>query len=592
MKVVIGDSEPPPQKEKADGLGRQPAVKAVIGDSGVRSTYVNNGVHSAVVKDISWGAPIIAADDPELGRGSFGIVFRGKWKQPNSPALPIAVKVLSRSIANAKSLDYNVQLGKAMEEAQMVVSLRAKGAGVSDSIIDVYGFTQGPLPADLTEKFLARPGEEAFGIVMRLEEGGSLDHQLYKAGTQYDITEKLRILAGISKGLANLHGANVVHGDLKPANVLFNGPPSESNPPKVRLSDFGLSTLREAVASYDSTLDGTMNKRGTSRYCAPEMFGLEDEPEKVARASRRTDVYAFAITAWEVLAGQRPFEQQFRGNEARMVNEVVAKDTRPSMDSLPIGVPPNIRQMMEDCWSKDRQQRWTAQECFAALDMAYNRMAGKEFDIFLSHKWTSKKFLSHVHLLLCEHGYKVWYDMDHMGHDLNKSMEEGVEKSTVVLACVDTDYQKRPNCMLELLHAHKVVKEGKHRTKTIIGVLMENDIGWGANWGAQKLKDIIELKDLLASRQDISPNSKILDVLPANKMYVSYHQLLCPRALHKDNTCKTECKDGCLSEKWGFEHLLAADLRDGLPTPVTLQALRNHGETALLFKLLRIELGK
>ena len=48
----------------------------------------------------------------------------------------------------------------------------------------VYGFTQGRLPASLTNLFQAKAGEEAFGIVMRLENGGSLEDHLYKKGTQ------------------------------------------------------------------------------------------------------------------------------------------------------------------------------------------------------------------------------------------------------------------------------------------------------------------------------------------------------------------------------------------------------------------------
>lgn len=189
-----------------------------------------------------------------------------------------------------------------------------------------------------------------------------------------------------------------------------------------------------------------------------------------------------------------------------------------------------------------------------------------------------------MHKLLCEHGYKVWYDMDHMGHDLNKSMEQGVEKSTVVLACVDAEYLKRPNCMLELLHAHMVVTEGKHRTKTIIGVLMEDGIGWGANWGAQELKDIPPLTDLLARRTDIDPT---VNILPSNKMYVQYHTLLklqweapAPVPPPAPQGQATPDPNNPQGQATGVE----------IPTPDTLNTLRNHDETALLFKLLRMEI--
>ena len=114
-----------------------------------------------------------------------------------------------------------------------------------------------------------------------------------------------------------------------------------------------------------------------------------------------------------------------------------------------------------------------------------------EYDIFFSHRWANKPFLSHLHHLLCEHGYRVWYvhspaphytrphrsspscahsslssnpsqwvlryDANEMGFDLVTSMTQGIQKSTVVLCCVDSEYSKSTNCMLELRHAAKVM---------------------------------------------------------------------------------------------------------------------------------------
>ena len=137
----------------------------------------------------------------------------------------------------------------------------------------VYGFTQGRLPASLTAPFKATAGEDAFGIVMRLENGGSLEDHLYKKGTQvehcawtilttapfsnlvsnsfssyrtplshfllrylfygtqFTLTEKIRIIAGIAKGLTALHSIGMIHADLKPGNILLSG----QTPPEVRL---------------------------------------------------------------------------------------------------------------------------------------------------------------------------------------------------------------------------------------------------------------------------------------------------------------------------------------------------------------------
>ena len=144
--------------------------------------------------------------------------------------------------------------------------------------------------------------------------------------------------------------------------------------------------------------------------------------------------------------------------------------------------------------------------------------------------------------MLCEHGYTVWYDVHHMGYDLKKSMEQGIQKSVVVLACVDSEYQKRDNCMLELRHAHKVVTQGGHRTKATIGVMMEDGIGWGANWGSDEVKDILDTK---------------------GKMFVALHSL---------NNAAREDPDG--------------------PTEQMLQDLRDHDQIKQMFKMLREQLGK
>ena len=487
---------------------------------------------SGTIRSIPWTDLSIDETSPLLGKGSFGVVFRGVWKQPGQASgCAIAVKVLSRTAADAKGLVYDDQLVKGREEAELVRSVSSRGLQLSECMTLVHGFAQGPLPSSLTEPFRARLREEAFGIVMRLEEGGSLEYQLYTLGTKFPMLEKIRILAGISRGLTALHGIGIVHADLKPANVLLSG----DDPPNIRLSDFGLSKLKASTATSASTLNMTDHKKGTIKYCAPEMLDLEDGSGQVAGASRRTDVYAFAITAWEILVGARPFENT--SNQHQLEKDIL-RGERPLLTRLPVATPDRIKEMIIDCWDKDRDRskRWLASECFTAINREYQLQTLTEFDVFFSHRWASKKFLSHVYNLMCTDGFTVWYDVHHMGHDLVKSMEEGIEKSTVVLACVDSDYQARPNCMLELRHAHKVVTQGGHRTKCIIGVMMEDGIGWGANWGTDEVKGILD---------------------PKGKMFVALHAL---------NNAAWEDPDG--------------------PTEQMLEELREHDQIKQLIKML------
>ena len=440
------------------------------------------------VKPIDWVELKIDSGKP-IGQGSFGHVFRGKWRQRQG-LIDVAVKVLSRAVADAKDFDYDDMLIKGKEEAELVHSVSARSPWFADCITFVYGFAEGGLPPSLLKPFRGSAGDEAFGIVMRLEESGALDDLLYKRPAPRSLTENIRIITGVSRGLAALHSLNVVHGDMKPGNVLLSG----HKPPEVRLSDFGLSAYRDAG---DGSLGGSVmhmtstGTRGTLVYCAPEMLDAEDGSGNVARASRSTDVYALAVMTWEILSGQLPFDNM--KTPLALSTAVVRDGTRPPLDKLPVDTPKHIRQMIADCWDKDRSRRWAASDCFAALSHEYERLASKDFDIFFSHRWASKPFLSHVYSLLCEQGFRVWYDVNEMGYDLDKSMRDGVQNSTVVLACVDPEYQRRPNCMLELRHAHKCVTEelGQHRTKAILGVMMQDGVGWGENWGTDELQDIL-----------------------------------------------------------------------------------------------------
>jgi serine/threonine protein kinase len=116
--------------------------------------------------------------------------------------------------------------------------------------------------------------------------------------------EKIRILCGITRGLAELHTIGIVHADLKPENVFLSG----DNPSKIRLGDFGLSIMRDTT--FTSTLALTAHMRGTPLYSAPEMLPnpfAQNVDAQVAKPSRKTDMYAFAVLAWELLTQSKPF---------------------------------------------------------------------------------------------------------------------------------------------------------------------------------------------------------------------------------------------------------------------------------------------
>jgi serine/threonine-protein kinase len=106
----------------------------------------------------------------------------------------------------------------------------------------------------------------------------------------------VEIISSVAAALDAAHAAGLVHRDVKPANMLIDVRPDR--PDHVYLSDFGLS--KGAMSS--SKLTGTGLFLGTADYAAPEQI-------EGRAVDGRTDQYALACAAFELLAGAPPFQR-------------------------------------------------------------------------------------------------------------------------------------------------------------------------------------------------------------------------------------------------------------------------------------------
>ena len=128
----------------------------------------------------------------------------------------------------------------------------------------------------------------ALRIVMEHVAGGSLDDRLAR-GTRLPHDEALRAWRDVLRGLSAAHALGIVHGDVKPANVLLT-PEGDA-----KLGDFGL-----ARSPADATLPGTdAALAGTPAYMAPEQMRGE-------APTAASDVFAAAVLAYRALAGRLP----------------------------------------------------------------------------------------------------------------------------------------------------------------------------------------------------------------------------------------------------------------------------------------------
>ena len=182
-------------------------------------------------------------------------------------------------------------------------------------------------------------------IVMELLEGDTLAARL-TAG-RLSVAETLRIAGQIGAALEAAHRAGIVHRDLKPGNIMLTRAGA-------KLLDFGLAT-RAAAATFpggvaattaaSSSVPGTVV--GTWQYMAPEQ--ILGRP-----ADARTDVFAFGVMLYEMLAGRRPFA----GDSAPQIIAAILERDTPPLSTVAPDVPWALRRIVEKCLAKSADARW------------------------------------------------------------------------------------------------------------------------------------------------------------------------------------------------------------------------------------------
>ena len=204
--------------------------------------------------------------EEQIGAGGMAVVFRAV---DDRLGRRVALKILAPALASDEAFQH-----------RFIRESRAAATVEDPHIIPVYE---------------AGEGAGVLFIAMRYVPGRDVRTLLHREGP-LPAGRAAAIISPVASALDAAHAAGLVHRDVKPANMLLDVRPGR--PDHVYLSDFGLS--KGALSS--AGLTGTGQVLGTPSYIAPEQ--IEGKP-----AAGPADQYALACAAFEMLAGQTPFQR-------------------------------------------------------------------------------------------------------------------------------------------------------------------------------------------------------------------------------------------------------------------------------------------
>jgi len=275
---------------------------------------------SGELNPVESGVPVQIGDyqllEP-IGRGGAAVVYRAYDLKLQRP---IAIKIPKKN--------------EGFDSRQFVQEARAAASIAHQHVVTIHAVEE----------------ESDYGpfIVMQLAEGGSLRHQIDNH-IELLFSESADMIIQAGRGLAAAHELGVIHGDIKPGNILI-----DRHLGKVLLADFGLARKLKLSGKR-------VDVAGTIGYMSPEQ--LCGEP-----ATPRSDVFSLGATLYHLLTGAPPFtgtqeiviQKTLEGRIElpRTQNPLVPKDLETicmkALEHPADGRYPSVQRMVEDLekWQK------------------------------------------------------------------------------------------------------------------------------------------------------------------------------------------------------------------------------------------------
>ncbi|CAI9760608.1 unnamed protein product [Fraxinus pennsylvanica] len=249
----------------------------------------------------------------ELGSGTFGTVYHGKWRGTD-----VAIKRINDRCFAGKPSEQDRMRDDFWNEAIKLADLH------HPNVVAFYGVVlDGP--------------SGSIATVTEYMVNGSLRNALQKSERNLDKRRRLMITMDVAFGMEYLHGKNIVHFDLKSDNLLVNL--RDPHRPICKVGDLGLSKVK-----CQTLISGGV--RGTLPWMAPELLNGSS-----SLVSEKVDVFSFGIVMWELLTGEEPYADLHYG---AIIGGIVSNTLRPPvLDSCD----PDWRALMERCWSAEPSER-------------------------------------------------------------------------------------------------------------------------------------------------------------------------------------------------------------------------------------------
>lgn len=258
-----------------------------------------------------------------LGAGSFGTVYAAKWCDE-----PVAVKsMIVKGMGPKVIRDF-------WREADLQARLNSH-----ELIVSCLGAAEKKKAGEIVE----------VAIVVARMSGETLDHW-HAASTPPPLATRVKAIIEVATALRFMHAQEIIHGDIKPANIMLDGYG------RARIADLGTARSFHAGDADASTMKRAI---GTPRYMDPAFV-------KGGCLTPASDVYSFAVLVWEVLANIIPFGG-YEGGEDGVV-KLAAAGARPDVSILPRELAQAVAAFLPRAWHEDQSTRPTMAQLVKELE--------------------------------------------------------------------------------------------------------------------------------------------------------------------------------------------------------------------------------